>query len=37
MNKKRPSGGKTLAFILLAMLGILAVIIGLALWASRGV
>ncbi|MDF2709898.1 MAG: hypothetical protein K0R62_5550 [Nonomuraea muscovyensis] len=36
MNDKRPTGGKSLAYILLAMLGILAVIIGLAMWASRG-
>ncbi|MBB6346581.1 hypothetical protein FHU36_003090 [Nonomuraea muscovyensis] len=36
MNDKRPTGGKALAYILLAMLGILAVIIGLAMWASRG-
>lgn len=32
----RPSGGKTLGLILLAMLVILGVIIGLGIWASRG-
>jgi hypothetical protein len=32
----RPSGGKTLALILLAMLLILAVLVGLAVWASNG-
>ncbi|MCP2346888.1 uncharacterized protein YpmS [Nonomuraea roseoviolacea subsp. carminata] len=37
MNDKRPTGGKTLAFILLAMLIILAAIVALAMWASRGV
>ncbi len=37
MDDKRPDGGKTLAFILMAMLVILAVIVGLAMWASRGV
>jgi hypothetical protein len=36
MEDKPPSGGKTLAMILLAMLTILAVLVGLALWASRG-
>lgn len=36
MNEQRPSGGKTLAFILLAMLVILAVIAALAIWASNG-
>lgn len=35
-NKPPPSGGKTLAMILLVMLAILAVIVGLAVWASRG-
>ncbi|GAA3247718.1 hypothetical protein GCM10020216_078510 [Nonomuraea helvata] len=32
---KQPSGGKTLGLILLAMLVILAVIVALAVWASR--
>ncbi|MBE1589372.1 hypothetical protein ACFPOI_36225 [Nonomuraea angiospora] len=32
---KQPSGGKTLGLILLVMLVILAVIVGLAVWASR--
>ncbi|MEV4579320.1 hypothetical protein AB0K16_39330 [Nonomuraea jabiensis] len=32
---KQPSGGKTLGLILLGMLVILAVIVGLAVWASR--
>lgn len=36
MTEQRPSGGKTLAFILLAMLVILAVIVGLAIWAYNG-
>jgi competence protein ComGC len=35
MEEQRPSGGKTLAFILLAMLVILAVIAVLAVWASN--
>jgi hypothetical protein len=34
-DDKRPNGGKTLGFILLAMVVILAVIVGLAIWASR--
>jgi hypothetical protein len=36
MDNKPPSGGKTLAVILLAMLAIMAVIAMLAVWASRG-
>ncbi len=36
MNEQRPSGGKTLALILLTMLAILAVIAALAIWASNG-
>lgn len=36
MNDKRPSGAKTLAYILLAMLAILAVIVALGVWATRG-
>jgi hypothetical protein len=36
MDDKPPTGGKTLALILLAMLAILAVLVGLAIWASRG-
>lgn len=32
---KANGGGRTLAFILLAMLAILALIIGLAVWAAR--
>ncbi len=36
MEDKPPSGGKTLAIILLAMLAVLAVLVGLAIWASRG-
>lgn len=32
---KRPTGGKTLGFILLAMVVILALIVGLGIWASR--
>ncbi len=36
MEDKPPSGGKTLIMILLAMLAILAVLVGLAVWASRG-
>lgn len=35
MEDKPPSGGKTLGFILLGMLAILAVIVVLAVWASR--
>ncbi len=35
MDEKPPNGGKTLAIILLAMLAILAVLVGLAVWASR--
>ncbi|GAA3123754.1 hypothetical protein GCM10020001_050550 [Nonomuraea salmonea] len=35
-DKQQPSGGKTLGMILLAMVAILAVIVGLAVWASRG-
>lgn len=35
-DDKQPSGGKTLGFILLAMLVILAAIVGLAIWASKG-
>ncbi|SEG75014.1 hypothetical protein SAMN05444920_104234 [Nonomuraea solani] len=35
-DEQRPSGGKALGYILLAMLAILAVIVGLAIWASRG-
>nr|SBO91491.1 hypothetical protein BN4615_P1005 [Nonomuraea gerenzanensis] len=34
-DENRPSGGKTLGLILLAMIGILAVIIALSVWASR--
>lgn len=36
MEDKRPSGGKALAYILLAMLAILAVIVALGVWATRG-
>lgn len=36
MEEQRPTGGKTLAFILLGMLVILAVIAGLSIWASNG-
>jgi len=35
MEDKPPSGGKTLAAILLAMLAIMVVIAALAIWASR--
>lgn len=34
-DDNRPSGGKTLGLILLAMVAILAVIIGLSVWASK--
>ncbi|GAA2212817.1 hypothetical protein GCM10009850_082790 [Nonomuraea monospora] len=34
-DENRPSGGKTLGLILLAMIAILAVIIALSLWASK--
>ncbi len=34
-DENRPSGGKTLGLILLAMVGVLAVIIALSIWASR--
>jgi type II secretory pathway pseudopilin PulG len=34
-DDKRPSGGKALGFILLAMLVVLAVLVGLATWATR--
>jgi hypothetical protein len=34
MQEGRPSGGRTLALILLAMLLIFAVIIAISLWAS---
>lgn len=37
MDDKRPNGGKTLALILLAMLVILAVLVGLSMWAAKGV
>lgn len=37
MDDKRPTGGKTLALILIAMLVILAVIVAMGVWASRGV
>ncbi|SDG42581.1 hypothetical protein SAMN05421505_104103 [Sinosporangium album] len=33
---ERPSGGKTLGLILLAMLVILGALVALAVWASRG-
>ncbi|MBB5075605.1 hypothetical protein HNR40_001051 [Nonomuraea endophytica] len=36
MEEKRPNGGRTLALILLAMVVILGVLVGLAVWASRG-
>jgi flagellar biosynthesis/type III secretory pathway M-ring protein FliF/YscJ len=36
MNDKRSSGGKTLAYILLAMVAIIAVIVALGVWATRG-
>ncbi len=36
MEDRPPSGGKTLALILLAMLVILAAIVALAIWASKG-
>jgi hypothetical protein len=32
----RPSGGRSLALILLTMVVILAVLVGLAIWASNG-
>ena len=35
MEDKQPSGAKTLALILLAMVVILAVIVGLGIWASQ--
>ncbi len=35
MEDKRPNGGRALGMILLAMLAILAVIVGLSVWASR--
>jgi hypothetical protein len=34
-SDKRPNGAKTLGYILLAMFVILAVLIGLSVWASR--
>lgn len=34
-DEKRPNGGKTLGLILLAMVAVLAVIVGLAIWASK--
>ncbi|GAA0954242.1 hypothetical protein GCM10009560_77990 [Nonomuraea longicatena] len=34
VEENRPGGGKTLGLILLAMVVILAVLIGLAVWAS---
>lgn len=34
-DDKPPSGGKTLGLILLAMFAVLAVIVGLAVWASK--
>lgn len=36
VEENRSSGGKTLGIILLVMLVILAVIVGLSVWASRG-
>jgi|GEM_PF-5865331 len=33
--EQQPSGGKTLVLILLAMAVMFAVIVGLAMWASR--
>ncbi len=33
--EQQPSGGKTLVLILLAMVAVFAVIVGLAMWASR--
>jgi len=33
--EQQPSGGKTLVLILLAMAAMFAVIVGLAVWASR--
>lgn len=36
MADKRTNGGKSLAIILVAMLVILAAIVALAMWASRG-
>lgn len=35
-DKQQPNGGRALGLILLAMVAILAVIVGLAVWASRG-
>jgi hypothetical protein len=34
-DDKQPSGGKTLGLIVLAMLVILAVLVALAMWASK--
>lgn len=34
-DDKPPSGAKTLGLILLGMLAVLAVIVGLAVWASK--
>jgi hypothetical protein len=34
-DDNRPSGGKTLGLILLAMVAVLAVIVALSIWASR--
>ncbi len=36
MEDNRSSGGKALAYILLAMLAIIAVIVALGVWATRG-